>query len=105
MTDTYPQMHKINELAVELINQLNMYQSNIYAEISYADYNEQGYEEQWYMLRGYDQESARMKASESLAKYHEEHGHETPYDEELKTIAEALKVLQKLVAKGESESQ
>ncbi len=99
MTDTYPQMHKINELAVDLINQLNMYQSNILAEISYAAYNELGAEIEYLIMRGWSEEGARDKAADNLAKYQEENDIQTPYDDELKTIAEALKILQKLTQK------
>ncbi len=98
MTDTYPQMHKINELAVELINHLNMYQSNILAEISYAAYDELNVETEYLIMRGWSEEGARDKAADNLAKYQEENGIETPYDEELATIADALKILQKLIA-------
>jgi len=99
MTDTYPHMSKINDLAVELINQLNMRQTAIYSEISYAAYDEVGTEIADLIRGGWDEESAKENAGSIVAQRHEEFGMETPYDDELETIAEALKVLQKLTAK------
>jgi hypothetical protein len=97
MTDTYPKMHKVNELAAELINQLNMYHSNILAEISYAAYDELNAEVEYLIMRDWDEEGARDKAADNLAKYQEENGMETPYAEELEIIAAAIKILSKLV--------
>lgn len=101
MTDTYPHMSKINELAAELDKHLEMYKNTIYSEISYAAYCELGTETEYWMLRGYDEESARDKANDELEKSRFEHGFETPYDDELETIEQARKILEKLKSKQE----
>jgi hypothetical protein len=96
MTDTYPKMNKLNEVAAELIKQLKDYENNIYREISYAAYCDIGTEADYWAHRGYEGQEAIDKASDELARYHEENGHDNPYEDELKTISEALEVLKKL---------
>jgi len=98
MTDTYPRMNKINDLALELIKELKSRELSIHQEISYAHYCEQGMEADYWSHRGYEGEEATAKASDELERYYMENGYSTPYDDELKTIAEALKVLEKLKA-------
>ena len=100
MTETYPRMNKINDLAAELINELESRKNSIYSEISYAAYDEVGVEINWLIMRGWDEDSAKYKASENIQKYHEEYGDETPYDEELRTIEESIKQLKKLTLEG-----
>jgi len=103
MTHSYPHMVKINELASQLEKELKEYENNIHREISYAAYSEIGTETAYWMHRGYDEDSARDKANTELERYHFENGYETPFDEELKTIAEVLKAIAKLkIAEGES---
>lgn len=99
MTDTYPHMSKINDLAAELIKELKVRELSIHAEISYANVLEQSSEADYWERRGYDREESGSKAADSLERYHMENGYETPYDDELKTIAEALQLLEKLTAK------
>jgi tagatose-1,6-bisphosphate aldolase len=99
MTDTYPKINKINEAAAELIKQLEDYKNNIYREISYAAYCEIGTEADYWGHRGYEGQEAIDKASDELARYHEENGYDNTYEEELKTIDEALKALGKLTIK------
>ena len=99
MTDTYPHMNKINDLAAELIKELTSRKNSIYQEISYAAYCEVGDEISYLVMRGWDEESAKDKASDNLERYRMENGYETPYDEELKTIEDSLKLLEKLTAK------
>jgi hypothetical protein len=99
MTDTYPRMNKINELAAELEKELKIRQASIESEIAYAGVLEQGEEADYWERRGYDREEAHSKASDSLEKYRMENGYSSPYDEELKTIAEALTMLEKLKVK------
>ena len=96
MTDTYPHMNKINDLASELIKELTSRKNSIYQELSYAAYCEIGDEIAYLVMRGWDEESAKDKASDNLERYREENGHETPYDDELKTIENALKLLKAL---------
>jgi hypothetical protein len=102
MTASYPHMAKINELAAQLEKELRDYESNIHREISYAAYSEIGTETQYWLNRGYDTDGARDKAADELERYHFENGHETPFDDELKTIQEVLTVLAKLKIADES---
>lgn len=99
MTETYPHMNKINDLAAELIKELESRKNSIYSEISYAAYDEVGVEISDLIRRGWDEESAKENASSIVSQRHEEFGMETPYDEELATIEESLKVLRKLTIK------
>lgn len=98
MTDTYPHMNKINDLAASLIQELKTREASIRAEIRYAGVLEQGEEADYWERRGYDREEAHSKAADSLEKHYSQNGFETPYDEELKTIAAALAILEKLKA-------
>jgi len=102
MTASYPHMAKINELAALLEKELKDYESNIHRDISYAAYSEIGTETQYWLHRGYDEDSARDKASTELERYHYENGYETPFDDELKIIKEVLEAIAKLKIADES---
>lgn len=99
MTHSYPHMTKINELAALLEKELKDYQANIEREISYAGVLEQSDEQAYWERRGYDREESASKAADELEAYHMVHGYETPFDDELKIIADALKALEALKLK------